>query len=170
VSDGDRSAATGRQSVRLHGFGLTESISISTFLPHEWAATRADSVGFAAPHTDVAIGDVDRETGIGEILIRGQGVCAGYWNNPDATAQTFADHWLRTGDVGRVDEQGLVYVLDRIKDMINRGGENVYCVEVENCLIGAPGLSALNRCTSMSTSCPATPTELPSTSGQAGPD
>ncbi len=123
-----------------NGFGLTESTSISTLLPHEWAAEHADSVGFAAPHADVAIGDADPRTGIGEILIRGQGVCAGYWNKPDATAQTFIDHWLHTGDIGRVDTSGLVYVLDRIKDMINRGGENVYCVEVENALIGAPGV------------------------------
>jgi acyl-CoA synthetase (AMP-forming)/AMP-acid ligase II len=123
-----------------NGFGLTESTSISTLLPHEWAAEHADSVGFAAPHTEVAIGDADPAAGIGEILIRGQSVCAGYWNKPDATAQTFVDHWLHTGDIGRVNEQGLVYVLDRIKDMINRGGENVYSVEVENGLIGAPGV------------------------------
>jgi acyl-CoA synthetase (AMP-forming)/AMP-acid ligase II len=77
---------------------------------------------------------------VGEILIRGQGICAGYWNKPDATAQAFADHWLHTGDLGRVDADGLVFVLDRIKDMINRGGENVYSVEVENGLIGAPGV------------------------------
>jgi acyl-CoA synthetase (AMP-forming)/AMP-acid ligase II len=123
-----------------NGFGLTESTSISTLLPHEWAAEHADSVGFAAPHTDVTIGDADPVTGIGEILIRGQSVCAGYWGKPEATAQTFVDHWLHTSDIGRVSEQGLVYVLDRIKDMINRGGENVYCVEVENGLIGAPGV------------------------------
>jgi long-chain acyl-CoA synthetase len=123
-----------------NGFGLTESTSISTLLPHEWAAEHADSVGFAAPHTDVAIGDADPQTGVGEVLIRGQGVCAGYWNKPDATAQAFVDHWLHTGDIGRVAASGLVYVLDRIKDMINRGGENVYCVEVENGLIGAPGV------------------------------
>ncbi len=122
-----------------NGFGLTESTSISTVLPHEWAAEHADSVGFPAPHTEVAIGD-GNPAGVGEILIRGQSVCAGYWNKPEASAQTFIDHWLHTGDVGRVDEHGLVYVLDRIKDMINRGGENVYCVEVENGLIGAPGV------------------------------
>ena len=123
-----------------NGFGLTESTSISTFLPHEWAAEHADSVGFAAPHTEVAIGAADPETGVGEILIRGQSVCAGYWDKPDATAQAFRDHWLHTGDIGRVNTEGLVHVLDRIKDMINRGGENVYCVEVENGLIGAPGV------------------------------
>jgi acyl-CoA synthetase (AMP-forming)/AMP-acid ligase II len=123
-----------------NGFGLTECTSIATFLPHEWAAEHADSVGFAAPHTEVTVGDADPDTGVGEILIRGQSVCAGYWNKSEATEQTFVDGWLHTGDVGRVDEQGLVHVMDRIKDMINRGGENVYCVEVENGLIGAAGV------------------------------
>ncbi|HEX9066738.1 MAG TPA: AMP-binding protein [Streptosporangiaceae bacterium] len=125
-----------------NGFGLTECTSIATLLPHEWAADHADSVGFAAPHADVAIDQVSfgPEPGMGEILIRGQSVCAGYWNKAEATATTFAGHWLHTGDVGRIDDCGLVFVLDRIKDMINRGGENVYCVEVENALIGAPGV------------------------------
>jgi long-chain acyl-CoA synthetase len=125
-----------------NGFGLTECTSIATLLPHEWAADHADSVGFAAPHVDLAI-DVTgfgAEPDLGEVLIRGQSVCAGYWNKPEATAGTFVDHWLHTGDVGRVDSNGLLFVLDRIKDMINRGGENVYCVEVENALIGAPGV------------------------------
>jgi len=125
-----------------NGFGLTECTSIATLLPHEWAAEHADSVGFAAPHTEVAIDETSfgSQAGMGEVLIRGQSVCAGYWNKPEATAQTFAGHWLHTGDVGRVDSDGLFYVLDRIKDMINRGGENVYCVEVENALISAPGV------------------------------
>ena len=123
-----------------NGFGLTECTSIATFLPHEWAAEHADSVGFAAPHTEVTIDQPDPETGIGEVLIRGQSVCAGYWNKPRASEQTFVDDWLHTGDIGRVDDQGLVHVMDRLKDMINRGGENVYCVEVENRLIGAPGV------------------------------
>src|SRR5215472_15127200 len=132
---GDRFAAA-----RLaNGFGLTECTSIATGLPHEQAPEHADSVGFAAPHTEVAI-EPSPVPGPGQILIRGQSVCAGYWNKPEATADTFADGWLHTGDVGRVDDQGLVYVMDRIKDMINRGGENVYCVEVENALIGAPGV------------------------------
>ncbi len=125
-----------------NGFGLTECTSIATLLPHERAADHADSVGFAAPHADVTIDQASfgSEPGMGEILIRGQSVCAGYWNKPEATARTFAGGWLHTGDVGRVDDSGLVFVLDRIKDMINRGGENVYCVEVENALIGAPGV------------------------------
>jgi len=130
-------------SARLaNGFGLTECTSIATLLPHEWAADHAVSVGFAAPHAEIAIDKsaFGPEQGLGEILIRGQSVCAGYWNKPEATTRTFADHWLRTGDVGRVEANGLLFVLDRIKDMINRGGENVYCVEVENALIGAPGV------------------------------
>ena len=66
---------------------------------------------------------------------------SGYWNKPDATAATFVDGWLHTGDLARVDDDGLVRVVDRAKDMINRGGENVYCVEVENALAGAPGVA-----------------------------
>ena len=64
----------------------------------------------------------------------------GYWNKPAATAATFVDGWLHTGDLARVDD-GLVRVVDRAKDMINRGGENVYSVEVENALAGAPGVT-----------------------------
>jgi long-chain acyl-CoA synthetase len=125
-----------------NGFGLTECTSIATLLPHEWAAEHADSVGFAAPHAEVTVDKTpfSANRALGEILIRGQSVCAEYWKKPEATAQTFAGHWLHTGDVGRVGDDGLVFVLDRIKDMINRGGENVYCVEVENALIGAPGV------------------------------
>src|SRR5215472_18941566 len=129
-----------------NGFGLTECTSIATLLPHDWAAEHADSVGFAAPHVDLAVDKTafGSDAHLGEILIRGQSVCAGYWNKPEATEQTFADHWLRSGDVGRIDEHGLLFVLDRIKDMINRGGENVYCVEVENALIGAPGVGEVS--------------------------
>jgi long-chain acyl-CoA synthetase len=123
-----------------NGFGQTESTSISTFLPHEWAAEHADSVGFPAPHTEIAVADPDADSGVGELLIRGGGVCAGYWNKPEETAATFVDGWLHTGDLGRIDQHGLVYVMDRLKDMINRGGENVYSVEVENGLVGAPGV------------------------------
>ena len=63
----------------------------------------------------------------------------GYWNKPEATAETFADGWLHSGDLARIDDEGLIYIVDRLKDMINRGGENVYCVEVENALAAAPG-------------------------------
>jgi acyl-CoA synthetase (AMP-forming)/AMP-acid ligase II len=124
-----------------NSFGLTEVASIATFLPHEWAAEHADSVGFAAPVVDLALHEQDPDSGVGELLVRGPNVVAGYWNKPDATAAAFADSWLHTGDLARIDQAGLVYIVDRAKDMINRGGENVYSVEVENALAGAPGIA-----------------------------
>jgi long-chain acyl-CoA synthetase len=77
---------------------------------------------------------------VGELLIRGANVVAGYWNKPEATAATFVAGWLHTGDLARVSDEGFTYIVDRAKDMINRGGENVYCVEVENALAAAPGV------------------------------
>jgi acyl-CoA synthetase (AMP-forming)/AMP-acid ligase II len=123
-----------------NGFGLTETSSLTSFLPHEEAAEHADSVGFAMPVVDLAIDQPDPETGIGELLVRGPNVVRGYWNRRKATTETFVDGWLHTGDVARVDEDGLLYIVDRMKDMINRGGENVYSIEVENALAGAPGV------------------------------
>jgi len=121
-----------------NGFGLTETSSVSTFLPHEFVA-HADSVGFPAPVVDLRLDQVGPD-GTGELLIRGQNIVSGYWNKPEATADTFTGGWLHSGDLARIDDEGLVYVVDRAKDMINRGGENVYCVEVENALAGAPGV------------------------------
>jgi acyl-CoA synthetase (AMP-forming)/AMP-acid ligase II len=121
-----------------NGFGLTETSSVSTFLPHEFVE-HADSVGFPAPVCDVRLGEAGPD-GTGELLVRGPNVVAGYWNKPEQTAAAFAGGWLHTGDLARIDGEGLVYLVDRIKDMINRGGENVYCVEVENALAGAPGV------------------------------
>jgi long-chain acyl-CoA synthetase len=121
-----------------NGFGLTETSSVATFLPHEFVA-HADSVGFPAPVCDVRL-DSPGTDGTGELLVRGPNVVAGYWNKPEATAAAFRDGWLHTGDLARIDDEGLVYLVDRIKDMINRGGENVYCVEVENALAGAPAV------------------------------
>jgi acyl-CoA synthetase (AMP-forming)/AMP-acid ligase II len=123
-----------------NGFGLTETSSVSTFLPHEYADSHADSVGFAVPTVDLRVHEPDPTSGVGELLIRGANVVAGYWNKPDATASTFVDGWLHTGDLARVTEEGFTYIVDRAKDMINRGGENVYCVEVENALAAAPGV------------------------------
>jgi len=123
-----------------NGFGLTETASVSTYLPHEQAAEHADSVGFAAPVVDLRIDGCDPTTGVGELLVRGPNVVAGYWHKPEQTATTFVDGWLHTGDLARLDDEGRVYIVDRVKDMINRGGENVYCVEVENALNLYPGV------------------------------
>ena len=123
-----------------NGFGLTETSSISTFLPHEYAPTHADSVGFGAPVVDLDVFEPDPETGVGELLVRGPNVVAGYWNKPEATAQAFVNGWLHSGDMARIDAQGFTYIVDRKKDMIIRGGENVYCVEVENALNAYPAV------------------------------
>src|SRR6185312_8509106 len=127
-----------------NGFGLTETSSLSTFLPHEEAAEHADSVGFAMPVVDLAVDQPDAETGVGELLVRGPNVVQGYWQRPEATAETFAGGWLHTGDLARIDDDGLLYIVDRKKDMINRGGENVYSIEVESALAGAPAAGELD--------------------------
>jgi acyl-CoA synthetase (AMP-forming)/AMP-acid ligase II len=123
-----------------NGFGLTETCSLTSYLPHEETTDHADSVGFAMPVCDLAIDAPDPETGVGELLVRGQNVVQGYWAKREATAETFVDGWLHTGDLGRIDDDGLLYIVDRKKDMINRGGENVYCIEVESALASAPGV------------------------------
>ena len=123
-----------------NGFGLTECCSVATFLPHEYSKRRPETVGFAAPVVDLKLADVDLHTGVGELLIRGPNVSLGYWKNPQATAETFVDGWLHTGDMARLDDEGFVQIVDRKKDMVNRGGENVYCVEVENALAAHPSV------------------------------
>lgn len=123
-----------------NGFGLTECSSVATFLPHEYARLRPETVGFAAPVVDLKLDGVLPGSDVGELLMRGPNVVKGYWNKPEATAETFAGGWLRTGDMARLDEQGFVQIVDRKKDMVNRGGENVYCVEVENALAAHPAV------------------------------
>ncbi|HLJ27317.1 MAG TPA: AMP-binding protein [Candidatus Angelobacter sp.] len=123
-----------------NGFGLTECSSVATMLPHEYARLRPETVGFAAPVVDLKLEHVLPGSNVGELLIRGPNVVKGYWNKPEATAETFAGGWLRTGDMARLDEQGFVQIVDRKKDMVNRGGENVYCVEVENALAAHPAV------------------------------
>src|SRR5205085_4405173 len=92
---------------------------------------------FACPVNDLRIDRPDETSGIGELLIRGPNVVAGYWRDPVRTAETFVDGWLRTGDMATLRD-GIVRIVDRAKDMINRGGENVYSVEVENALCAHP--------------------------------
>ncbi len=123
-----------------NGFGLSETASISTYLPHAYAATRPETVGFAAPPVELDLGDLDEQSGVGELLIKGPNVVSGYWNKPEATSSTFVDGWLHSGDMAKIDQDGFCQIVDRKKDMINRGGENVYCVEVENVLVEYPGI------------------------------
>ena len=118
-----------------NGYGLSEASSVVTYLPHEWADRRPESVGFAIPVDDVRVAGGQ---GPAELLVRGPNVVDGYWRKPEETARAFVDGWLHTGDVATIDNNGLVTVLDRVKDMINRGGENVYSLEVENVLAAHP--------------------------------
>ncbi|MBX9978600.1 MAG: AMP-binding protein, partial [Mycobacterium gordonae] len=103
------------------------------------------SGGTAAPHSEVRIvGDDDVELPrgqVGEITIRGGHVMAGYWGKPEETAAVLRNGWMHTGDAGYMDERGYVFVVDRIKDMIVSGGENVYSVEVENALARHPAVA-----------------------------
>ena len=128
-------------------WGLTKATSIVTCaLGREWLE-RPWSVGRPVPGIEVAVAigeqvaDPDPDA-VGELWVRGPAVTAGYWGRPEATAQTFgAGGWLRTGDIGRADAEGYVQVLDRMKDMIIRGGENIYSLEVESVIARHPAVA-----------------------------
>ncbi len=122
----------------FNGYGMTETASLMTVLPDSEAVEHADSVGYAVPSVDLGVIPFGDDPGVGELVARGANVTTGYWNRPEATARTFADGWLHTGDVVRVDDAGRVHIVDRLKDIINRGGENVSSVEVEAVLLAAP--------------------------------
>jgi len=132
----------------MNGYGMTESSSLMTVLPDDDAVEHADSVGYAVATVDLGVAPIgDQPLGgqaggrtelIGELVARGANITAGYWNRPEADAGTFIDGWLHTGDVVRVDDAGRVHIIDRTKDIINRGGENVSSVEVEAVLLAAP--------------------------------
>lgn len=128
----------------INAYGATETTSPSTCLPLGDAGAHADSVGLAVPCGDIRImDDHGREVApgeSGELWISGPMVSPGYWNNPEANAREFsAGHW-KSGDIGSMDEQGFVRIFDRKKDMINRGGYNIYSVELENLIISHPAV------------------------------
>jgi long-chain acyl-CoA synthetase len=133
------------KSMPGNGWGMSETSAVfSQHFGPEYIG-RPDSCGPPAPVGDLRIMDADgvRELPvgeIGEIWCKGPQVMMGYWNNPEATAQTLKDGWLRTGDLARVDEEGYIFIVDRAKDMLIRGGENIYCVEVENILFEHPAV------------------------------
>jgi acyl-CoA synthetase (AMP-forming)/AMP-acid ligase II len=118
------------------GYGLTECFAITTSTPYEDALRKIKAVGQCLPTMDAKIVDDQGNevaTGsIGEIVLKGAKVFKGYWKKPEATRATIVDGWVHTGDIGKIDEEGFVYILDRKKDMINRGGEKIYSLEVEN--------------------------------------
>jgi len=133
--------------VLSQSFGMTEVFSVS-FTPPEKAREQIGSAGHPLMQVKVQIGDdhggeLPRNT-VGEIQVRGPGVTPGYWHDPEATKAAFtADGWFRTGDAGRMTEHGVIYVVDRIKDMFISGGENVYPAEIEDAI---KALDAVSLC------------------------
>jgi acyl-CoA synthetase (AMP-forming)/AMP-acid ligase II len=128
-----------------NGWGMTETMATVTSNSAEDYLNRPNSAGLPAAVADLRVTDeAGQELGpnqVGEIWARGPMTVIGYWNKPEATAETFVDGWVRTGDLGCVDEEGFVYILDRAKDMIIRGGENIYSTEVENVLYAHPAVT-----------------------------
>ncbi len=129
-----------------NGWGMTETMATVTGHLSEDYLNRPTSCGPPVAVSDIRIMD---ETGthempvseVGELWARGPQIVKGYWNKPEATAETFVDGWVRTGDLARVDEEGFCYIVDRAKDMIIRGGENIYSSEVENVLYDHPAVT-----------------------------
>jgi len=116
-------------------YGCTETAPIATVLLKEDAARRLGSAGKAAPHCEVRLVE-------GEVQVRGPNVMRGYWNDPVATAAAFAPGgWFRTGDLGRFDGDGFLWIMGRSKDVIISGGENVYPAELENVLADCPAIA-----------------------------
>ena len=124
---------------------MTETSAGVTFNAGIDYLERPDSAGQPVPVCDLKIIDESGETlgpnELGELCVRGPNVVKGYWNKPEATQETFGGGWLRTGDIARIDEDGFIYLVDRLKDMVIRGGENVYCAEVEAALFEHPDVS-----------------------------
>jgi long-chain acyl-CoA synthetase len=126
------------------GWGMSETSA--TFTSHfaEEYENRPESCGLATAVGEFKIVGPDGETlganAVGELWVKSPQVVKGYWNRPDETAKTFVDGWVKTGDVARLDEEGFCYIVDRVKDILIRGGENIYCVEVENVLFEHPAV------------------------------
>ncbi len=122
--------------------GMTETTSLTYALPPVAALTKLGSIGWATPCMEIMVVDEQGKelplNEIGELWFKGAALCKGYWNKPEANKGSFTEGWIHTGDIGKVDEDGYLFILDRKKDMIIRGGENIYCVEVENVLYSHP--------------------------------
>ena len=131
----------------LHVYGTTEATPITTLLPHEELIIETPLVrSCGQPATGVELRVVDAEgqgvppRTVGEILVRSASVMAGYWRKPEATAEVMRGDWYLTGDLGYLDEESYLYLVDRAKDMIVSGGENIYSTEVEDALASHPAV------------------------------
>ncbi|MCA6287555.1 class I adenylate-forming enzyme family protein [Phenylobacterium sp.] len=127
------------------GYGMTETCGIITAIAADFFVDRPDSAGPAMPAFEARCVDDEGDTvplgQVGELWVRGSPVIKGYINRPEATAETITDGWLHTGDIARMDEDGFIYIVDRKKDMVLRGGENIYCAEVEANLYRHPAVA-----------------------------
>lgn len=121
-----------------NGWGMTETCATASLNIGEDYVNRPDSAGCPPGAVDIKVVDTEGNTlpsgEIGELWVKGPMNCKLYWNKPEATATTFIDGWVVTGDLARIDEEGFLYLVDRAKDMLIRGGENIYCIEVESAL------------------------------------
>lgn len=129
----------------LAAFGQTEMSPVTCMLLGDDAIRKLGSVGKVIPTVSARVVDEDMNDvaigQVGEIVYRAPTLMAGYWNNPKATAEAFAGGWFHSGDLVRQDEEGYIWVVDRKKDMIISGGENIYCAEVENVLAAHPAIA-----------------------------
>jgi acyl-CoA synthetase (AMP-forming)/AMP-acid ligase II len=139
----DKSLADGAPAT---GYGLTETHGIVTANQAKLYTAKPASCGRVVPTLDAKLENADGEivTGpdaIGELCVRGSIVIKGYLNRPDATSEAIVDGWFHTGDIARIDDDGFVFIVDRVKDMVLRGGENVYCSEVEAAIYEHPDVT-----------------------------
>jgi long-chain acyl-CoA synthetase len=138
----DAEVATARPST---GYGMTETCGIITAIAGDFFVDKPASVGPAMPTFEVkCVNDDGNEVPLGqtgELWCRGASVIKGYLNRPEATAESITDGWMHTGDIARIDEDGFIFIVDRKKDMVLRGGENVYCAEVETAVHHHPAIA-----------------------------
>ena len=131
----EKQVSTARPST---GYGMTETCGIITSVSGDFFVDKPDSAGPAMPSFEAKCVDDDGNTvppgQVGELWVKGSPVIKGYINRPDATAASITDGWLHTGDVARIDQDGFIFIVDRKKDMVLRGGENIYCAEVESAI------------------------------------
>jgi acyl-CoA synthetase (AMP-forming)/AMP-acid ligase II len=136
-------AASGIEVRQL--YGMTECTGPATVIDGENAIKKAGSCGPPFFHNEIRLVDLNGNpvgpNEMGEVLVAGANLMKGYWNNPEATAETLKDGWLHSGDMGRMDEDGFLYIMDRKKDMIISGGENIYPAEIEDLLLSHPKIA-----------------------------
>ena len=134
----------GKGVALAQSYGLTEVFSVTMTPPHR-AREMLGSAGHAMMHVEVQVGDDEGNElprgEVGEIQLRGPGVTPGYWRDPELTAASRVNGWFRTGDAARMDGNGTLTIVDRLKDMFISGGENIYPVEIENVVVGMPAVS-----------------------------